>query len=129
MDSTGLLTNVLLVAASLACVAVVWLCVVAVGALKSLHRTSDELRTGLVPLVEKIDITVDAANAELLRIDAAITQLESATSHVSAVSSTISEVVHAPGEVVNNLADRMRRAWRNRGQSGTHHAGVEEQEV
>lgn len=82
--------------------------------MRSVRELSDDVRTRVVPLLEKADITVDAANAELLRVDAAITRFEEASMRVSAASGTISDIVQAPAELVTGVADRVRRKWKER---------------
>ena len=114
MDAASTLTLVLIVSAIVACAAVAWASIEAARAFKSTRDTSDRLRERIVPLLDKLDITVDAANAELLRVDAVITRLEDATARVGAASETIAEIVHAPREAVGNIAEKVRQAWRNR---------------
>jgi len=82
-----------------------------------MRALSDDVRTRLVPILEKADVTIDATNAELLRIDGAITKFEEASVRVSAASGTLSDIVQAPGEIVNGVADRVRRAWKDRRRS------------
>lgn len=117
MDAVTALLIVLLVAASAACGALVWALRELVATARSVRTLSDEMSIRLVPLAEKADITIDAANAELLRIDAAITRFEDASVRVSAASGTLSEIVHAPASLVNEAADRIRHAWKHRRQS------------
>ena len=118
MNPTVVLTLVLLLAATAACVAVVWLSREAVATARSLRALSDDVRERLVPLLDKADVTVDAANAELLRIDGAITRFEDASARVSAASNTLADVVQAPADIVTGVADRVRRAWKERRQHG-----------
>jgi len=84
------------------------------AASESLARTSDEIRERAVPLLDKFDVTVDAVNVELLRVDAIISTVEEATERVSTASGTISGMVNAPGEIVNDVIGRVRRAWKDR---------------
>lgn len=122
MTTVTALTIVLLVAATAACIAMVWLAKELVETARSLRVFSDETRERLIPILDKADVTVDAANAELLRIDAAITRFEEASARVSAASGTLSDIVQAPAEIVNGVADRVRRAWKDR----RHHSAAEE---
>lgn len=114
MTATGVLTIVLLAAATAACVAVIWGVRELVATARSTRLLADDMRERLVPLLDKADVTVDAANAELLRIDGVLTQLEDATARVSNASNTISEIVQAPGEIVSGVAGRVRQAWKDR---------------
>jgi hypothetical protein len=115
------LTVLLLVAATSACVALIWVSRETVVAVRSARIFIHDVRVRLLPVLEKADVTVDAANAELLRVDAAITRFEDASIKVSAASGTISEIVSAPGEIVSGVAERVRRKWK-----GRHHAPEEE---
>lgn len=109
-----MLTILLLVAATAACVAVIWLSRETAAMTRAVTQLSDEVRERLIPLLEKADVTVDAANAELLRIDGAITRFEDASARVSAASNTLADVVQAPADIVTGVADRVRKAWKDR---------------
>lgn len=124
MDPTTVLVMVALVAAVVLCGAGTWAAI-------ELARTSRDLRASvrltsqrLVPLLDKADVTVDAVNAELLRIDAIITQFEEAGARVSHASGTLSDIVNAPAEIVSDVAGRVRRAWKDRKQSTAAHEVV-----
>lgn len=106
-------------------------CVLAIRALQVVTRTARSLeavlRDQVVPLLAKADVTVDAVNAEILRIDAIITSVEETSSRVSSASGTIHDIVTAPVEIVSGVADRVRRAWKDRhreeaGREGDAHA-------
>jgi len=64
----------------------------------------------LVPLAEKADVTVDAMNAELLRVDMIVTQVEEVSQRVSSASSAVQAIVNLPAGAVNELSDRLRKA-------------------
>lgn len=85
-----------------------------VFAARSLRELADDTRERLNPVLEKADVTVDAVNAELWRIDGIITRFEDASTRVSNASGTISDIVSAPADIVNDVAGRMRRAWKDR---------------
>ena len=57
---------------------------------------------------------MDAFNAELLRVDAIVTQFEEVSDRVESTSTTVQDVANAPVEIVTDVADRVRRAWRTR---------------
>lgn len=114
MDVQGVLVTILIAAAAVACGVAIWALFVAVSTLRSVRLLADDVRARLIPLLEKADVTIDAANAELLRIDGAITRLEDASVRVGAVSGTLSEIVSAPAGIVTGVADRVRRAWKDR---------------
>jgi hypothetical protein len=114
LDVVQILLSVVLVCAAVLCGVAVWALRDIVATSRSLRSTSDELRERIVPLAEKADVTVDALNAELLRVDGIITQFEDTSSRVSHASATISDIVNAPGEIVSEAASRVRRAWIDR---------------
>ncbi|MBK5210786.1 MAG: hypothetical protein JJE36_00435 [Coriobacteriia bacterium] len=71
-----------------------------------------ELRDASVPIIKKTDITMDAVNAELMRIDGIISSFEETSERVSSVGETISGIVNAPTEIVTGLTDRFIHSWR-----------------
>jgi len=111
------LTIVLLIAATAACIALIWATRELVLTSRSLRALTDDTRVRLVPMLDKADITIDATNAELLRIDGAITRFEEASVRVSAASGTLAEIVQAPEKIVTGVAEKMRRAWKDRKRS------------
>ncbi len=121
--TTGLLA-VLLVLASALCGVAIWALTEAVKTARSARLLADDLDTRLAPLLDKADVTVDAMNAELLRIDLIVTRVEEVTERVNSTSRTVQEVANAPGEIVNDLADRVRRAWKTRKQPAHEPAGA-----
>ena len=125
MSANTALLGVLLVVASALCGVGIWALTESVKTAKSLRRLADDLDTRLVPLLEKADVTVDATNAELLRIDQILTRFEEVTDRVSSTTRTVQEVANAPGEIVNDLADRVRKAWRSRKQHQQHSGASE----
>lgn len=97
----------------------------AVGALaetaRSATATSDEARAAVadireraIPTMLKVDVAVDAVNANLLRLDSIMGDIESTTEQVANASSAVSNLASAPVDVVTNLAERFRKAWRVR---------------
>ncbi len=100
--------------ATVACVVAAWALVEMGRAMRSLRRAADNADERLKPLLDKADVTVDAINVELLRIDAIVTRFERAGERASAASDTLSGIVAAPTEIVNEVALRVRRAWRER---------------
>ncbi len=80
------LLAVLLVVASALCGVAIWALTEAVKTARSPGSLADDLDTRLVPLLDKADVTVDAMNAELLRIDQIVTRVEEVTDRVSSTS-------------------------------------------
>jgi len=65
---------------------------VVVSAVREIRESVEEVRVRVVPLLDKADVTVDAINAELLRLDAIVTQAE----EVGGVVSTASDFIRSP---------------------------------
>jgi hypothetical protein len=104
---------ILVLAAIVACIAGVWAFREVGSAARSVKLLADDTGERLVPLIEKMDVTVDAVNAELLRVDMLVTQFEDAAQHVTKASTTISDIANAPERIAGGVADRV-RAWRGR---------------
>lgn len=118
MDATTVLQWVLLGSAISLCGVAIWALIDFVQTSRSLRATSDETRERLVPLLDKADVTVDAVNAELLRVDSIITRFEDTSEKVTSASNTITDIVNAPAEIVNEAASRFRQAWKGRHRPG-----------
>lgn len=109
-----MLLIVLLVAASAACGFVIWAVIELVATLRSTRRLAEDLDASLMPLLEKTDVTVDAINVELLRIDEIVSRVEEVTDRVNSTSRTVQEVANAPAEIVSEIAGRVRSAFKTR---------------
>ena len=83
MDATTVLLSVLIVVASVLCGVAIWALTEAVKTARSLRVLSDDLDARIVPLIDKLDVSVDALNAELLRVDAIVTRFEEVSDRVS----------------------------------------------
>jgi len=114
VDTSGILLTVLLIVASVLCIAGVWAAVEAARASRSLKTLAQHLDAQVVPLLEKADVTIDAVNAELLRADAIVSRIEEITDRVESTTRTVQGVANAPAEIVTDIADRVRRAWKRR---------------
>ena len=114
MEINTVLLGVLLVLASGVCGVGIWAFVEGARAARSFRALSDDLDTRFVPLLEKSEVTVDALNAELLRVDTIVSRIEEITDRVESTTRTVQGVVDAPGEIVTDIADRVRRAWKHR---------------
>lgn len=113
MDLITLLLVVLCVAATVAAVAGVWAFREVALAAKSLRALGDDTRARFVPLLDKADVTVDAVNAELLRVDFIVTRFEDAADRVSQTATTLHEIANAPERIAGGIAEKV-RAWRER---------------
>lgn len=114
MNTITVLLSVLVVVATVLCGVAIWALLESVKTARSVRTLSDDLDARVVPLIDKVDVSVDAFNAELLRIDAIVTRFEEVSERVDSTSRTVQEVANAPVEIVTDIADRVRRAWRTR---------------
>jgi vacuolar-type H+-ATPase subunit I/STV1 len=106
---TPVLTVLLLISAIVLCATGVWAFVQVASASRSVRQLADDVEERIVPLAEKADVTVDAMNAELLRVDAIVSQIEEVSERVSAASSAVATIVNAPMGAVSELSERLRR--------------------
>jgi hypothetical protein len=77
---------------------------------KTLRQTEQailEVRDKLVPLLDKADVTVDALNAELLRVDGIMTDIEG----VSGAVSSATDIIRTPVGVVTSLGSKLAHAF------------------
>jgi cytoskeletal protein RodZ len=114
VEINSILLGVLLVLASALCGVGIWALLEAVKSARSARTLTDDLDARVVPLLEKADVTIDALNAELLRVDSIVSRIEEATDRFESTSRTVQDVANAPGEIVTDIADRVRRAWKRR---------------
>ncbi|MDY0340713.1 MAG: hypothetical protein RBS17_05840 [Coriobacteriia bacterium] len=103
MDTSAALSTALTVVAFVLCMAALYGVVVAVKAVRELLTTVEEIRVRLVPLLDKADITIDAANAELLRLDAIVTQAEDVGDAVSVASGFIRAPVNTAAQGIARI--------------------------
>jgi len=114
MDTATVLLMVLLGAAIALCAVAVWGVTEVVKTARSARILIDDLDTHVIPFIEKADVTLDAINIELLRIDEIVTRVEEVTDRVSSTSRTVQGVANAPVEMVSDIAQRVRKAWSTR---------------
>lgn len=112
MDTVNVLLGILLVVAIATCGVAIWALLEGVKTARSMRVLSDDLDARAIPLLEKADVAVDALNVELLRIDQIVTRAEEITERVQSTSRTVQDVANAPAEIVTDIADRVRRAWK-----------------
>ena len=108
MDVEGALGIALAILAIVLAGAALYAVFVIVSVVREIRLSVEEVRARLVPLLDKADITVDAINAELLRLDAIVTQAE----EVGGVVSTASEFIRSP---VSSAAQGIARLARSFG--------------
>lgn len=104
MDAAGTLGIALMIVALVLAVASLYLVWVLVSATARLLAAVEDVRVRLVPLLEKADVTVDALNAELLRIDAIVSQAEGVGEAVSTASDFIRSPVNSAAQGIAKLA-------------------------
>ncbi len=78
-----------------------------VTALRETQQTLAEIRERAIPLLEKADVTLDALNAELLRVDGIVTDIE----EVSGAVSSATDVIRTPVEALAGLGGRIARSF------------------
>lgn len=93
--------TVITIVLALAALYAVW---VLVRSTNRLMDTVDEVRVRLVPLIEKADVTLDAVNAELLRIDGIVSQAEEVGDAVSTATGFIRSPVNSAAHGLARLA-------------------------
>lgn len=113
MDLVTVLVSVLVVVATIAAAVGIWALRELGGAAKSVRRLSDDAHERFIPLLEKADVTVDAVNAELLRVDILVTRFEDVADRVSQTATTLHEIANAPERIAGGIAEKV-RAWRGR---------------
>lgn len=69
------------------------------------------------PLMERVTLTVDAANLEIMRVDQILEDVTQITGTVSNTLDTVDTVTSAPLELVSSVTDRMRSKVKPRGAS------------
>jgi len=106
----SVLTAALLLTAIALCATGIWALVRVGAASRSVQILADDLEERLVPLLDKADVTVDAMNAELLRVDMIVTQVEDVSERVASASNAVHTIVNAPVGAVNELSERLRKA-------------------
>jgi len=84
-----------------------------VRTLRQFQETMTEVRGTAVPLLEKVDVTVDALNAEILRVDGIMTDIEGVSGAVSSATDIIRTPVGLVTEIGSRLAHAFTRARRS----------------
>jgi len=107
MDVNQVLVTLLVVLGIAFSGAGIYAAVVFVKTLRQTQETMAELRAKLLPLLEKVDVTVDALNAELLRLDGIVTDIEG----VSGAVSSATDIIRTPVGVVTGIGSRLAHAF------------------
>lgn len=76
----------------------------------------DEIKNELMPAIKKVDplmdrvsLSVDAVNLELLRVDEIMTDVKTMSSAAAGATKSINTVASAPVDFVSGVADKVRR--------------------
>lgn len=107
METRQALETLLVVLAIVLAGAGIYAAVIFVKTLRQTQQTMAELREKLLPLLEKADVTVDALNAELLRVDGIMSDIEG----VSGAVSSATDIIRTPVGVVAGLGSRLAHAF------------------
>lgn len=60
------------------------------------------------PLMERLNLTMDAANLEIMRVDEIMQDVSTITSQLADTSTTVNEITNVPLNAVNSVAGRVR---------------------
>ena len=71
------------------------------------------------PLMDRINLTLDATNLELMRLDEILQDVSVITDKLADTTTTVNEVTNIPLNAVNGVANRVRGAFKSRGASET----------
>jgi ABC-type transporter Mla subunit MlaD len=104
MDIAGALGIALTIISIVLASAALYGVFVLVVAVRDAREAVEDVRSRLVPLLDKADITLDAVDAELLRIDAIVTQAEEVGDAVSTASDFIRSPVNSAAQGIARLA-------------------------
>lgn len=63
------------------------------------------------PLLDRVSLTVDAANLEIMRLDEIMSDVSVMTSKGAKAATSLDSVASAPLELVNNVAEKVRRRF------------------
>lgn len=113
MEAVDALLSALVIVALITCATAIWALVEIVRSVRSAKALADDTRQRLIPLLDKLDITIDAVNAELLRVDLIVTKFEDVSDRLSNASDTISDLANVPERIAGGIADKV-RSWRTR---------------
>lgn len=113
MEAVDALLAALVIVALALCATAIWALVEIVRSVRSAKALADDTRQRLIPLLDKLDITIDAVNAELLRVDLIVTRFEDVSDRLSNASDAISDLANVPERIAGGIADRV-RSWRTR---------------
>lgn len=109
MDATDVLLIVLIAAGIAVCGVALFVMLRAMRTLDETRRFIERVDERLIPLLEKADVTVDAMNAELLRVDGIVTEIEDASGRVTTTARAVQDVVGTPMRIVAGAGEGISR--------------------
>ncbi|TLM79755.1 MAG: hypothetical protein FDZ70_02690 [Actinobacteria bacterium] len=115
MQAADVLLAVLMLAATAAACVAVYAMLRAARAMDEMRAFTKRLDERLMPLLDKADVSLDAFNAELLRVDEIVTQVEDATDRVSSTARVAQEAVGAPMRVLAGAGEGLARIFSRAG--------------
>ena len=71
------------------------------------------------PLMERINLTLDATNLELMRLDEIMEDVSVITDKLADTTTTVNEITNVPLSAVNGVASKFRGVFKNRSASST----------
>jgi uncharacterized protein YoxC len=107
MEARQVLESLLIVISTICVGGAIYAVVVFVRTLRQAQQTMAEIRERFIPLLEKADVTVDALNAELLRVDSIMSDIEGVSDAVSSAT----DIIRTPVGVVAGLGSRLAHAF------------------
>lgn len=113
MDTLSYLLIALVLAALAALAVAVFALLETIKSMRSFRQLADDLDERLVPLLDKADITLDAVNAELLRIDGIVSTIEDVSDTVGTATYVVQGAVNAPAGLIATAAEQIRGLWRS----------------
>lgn len=145
MDVSSIVNTVLPIVFVVVGIALIWFLVELVKTVKSARGLVNDVQERIVPtldhvekitndlqpaiakvdpLVERVSLTVDAANLELMRVDQILEDVNQVTDSVSNASAAIDTVTAAPADLVNAVSSKVRGMLK-----GGHRASAESAEL
>lgn len=81
--------------------------------LSNIEKMTDDLMPAISkvdPLVERVQLTVDAANLELMRVDKILEDVSDVTDTVSSATDAIDNITKTPSRIVTSLSEKVHGA-------------------
>lgn len=101
------------VAFALVGVALVWLVVELALTVRSGRKTLDKINTEIDPMMNRVNLTLDAANLEILRVDAILEDVSQITDTMANATTTVDKLAQAPVSAVSSVTDRVRNVLKS----------------